>query len=271
MQTFYPFHFRGIPEPTVPLPFSCRSVGHYRTFPGWHNPPKVKSFVELFWGIHGSGTLRIDGRDAVMRADEVAFLFPGDLHHIVALDHWEYRWLTLDGHLATDVVKSFGLDRPPRGVGPCPSQLFERLSHELDDISPQGQRAASATAYEILTLACGHMAGEDAGVAERVRQCTHLIHQRFGDPDLNINALADAVGIHRTSLSRNFHGVMGITPIAYLTSFRVAKALKLLRETTLPIEAVARKTGFVRSNYFTRVIRKHTGMVPRAIRTKGWS
>ena len=271
MQKFYPFHFRGSTGPTVSLPISCRSVGHYVTFAGWHNPPAVKTFVELFWGIRGSGVFKIDRKEYCIKPDEVVVLFPGDIHHITAVDEWEFRWLTLDGVLAEKVARAFGLDRPPKIAGPCPEQLFTRLSNELDDISPQGQRAAGATAYEILTLACGRLTEENGGVARTVRQCINIIRERYGEPELNVSTLADEIGIHRTSLSRNFQSIMHTTPIAYLTSFRISRALKLLRETEFPIEEVARQTGFARGNYFTRVIRKHAGMIPREIRKKGWS
>lgn len=62
---------------------------------------------------------------------------------------------------------------------------------------------------------------------------------------------------------------MRISPIDYLTSYRVSRAVRLLREGELPVAEIARQAGFARGNYLTRVIRKRTGLTAREIRRRG--
>lgn len=254
----------------MPLPLACRSVGYYHTFPGWHNGSFVKPFVQLFWGVKGSGVFRLDGRDRRLDAGDVFVLFSGQEHHLTAIDSWDFRWMTLDGEMPDDVVRSFGIGSDPFPSGLCPEELFLRLSSEIVKISPQSQRIASATAYEILSLA--HRRTSDAPqAAERFDKSLQLIRRRYADPDFNISTLSREVGVHRTSLSQLFRDNLLMSPIEYLTSFRVGRAIKLLQESDLPIREVSLKCGFACPNYFANVVKRKVGLTPTQIRSEAHS
>jgi hypothetical protein len=54
---------------------------------------------------------------------------PGMEHHLRAKDEiWEYRWYTMDGPLAADIVAGFGLTADIYRVGRAPLRL---LPHAL--------------------------------------------------------------------------------------------------------------------------------------------
>ena len=171
--------------------------------------------------------------------------------------------MTLDGEMPDAVVKALGMTEQPFEAGRCPEELFARLSHEIEDVTPKGQLAASATAYEILTLAHPKL---DVPRSSHVSQCIYLIRRHYAMADLNVAWLAARVGIHRTNLSKLFHKKLRVSPIEYLTLFRVGKALKLIQGTDLAVKAIAEQTGFSCPSYFTNVIRKRTGMSPQEIR-----
>ncbi|MBN2711772.1 MAG: AraC family transcriptional regulator [Planctomycetes bacterium] len=261
----FPFKIRCTISPTISLPLACRSVGHFNVFPGWEDKKKRKGFAELFWGIKGCGVFVIDGRTEYLRANEVVVLFSGETHMISAKDDWEYRWLTLDGEMPDKMLRMLGLERKPKLAGPCPHELFALLEQKVEDVSPHGQRSASAVAYEILTLACSEP--EKSGRTERVMEkCIGIIKQNCASPDLNVTYLARQVGVHRTSLSKIFKASMKMSPLEYILSVRIGKALRLLKNTDLSVAEVAAQTGFSNSNYFTNVIKKHIGIPPSSFR-----
>lgn len=260
----YPYCMRQIPKPSIGLPIACRSVGHYSLFPGWQNRPTLKNCMELFWGIRGQGRFLLDGREILLKAGQVLVLFPGRVHNLKAITHWEFRWVTFDGAMPQAMAEALGLREEPFVAGRCPEELFARLSYEIEDISPKGQLAASATAYEILTLA---HARPQATEPSHVRYCIDLIRRHYGQHELNVTWLADKVGIHRTNLSKMFQEKLRVSPIEYLTLFRVGKALKLLQGTDWPVARIAQETGFSCPSYFTNVIRKRTGLSPAEIRS----
>jgi AraC-like DNA-binding protein len=265
IEKIYPYQLRHTMQPTIPLPIAVRSTGHYQALRGWRDKVARKDFLQVYWGIQGKGKFLARDREYTLQPMQFFVLYPGDLHDITALTDWEYRWFTLDGQLPEPLVRSFGFPDEPIPVGPCPVELFERLWHEIEDISPEGQRTASATAYEILCLALKRdRAGGDAN--NKYRQCIELIKRKYANPDLNVEALASELGMHRTSLSKLFKANMTMSPVEYLSLFRIGKAVKLLQGTNLPVHEVARLAGFSCPNYLTNVIKKRTGLTPRELR-----
>ena len=83
---------------------------------------------------------------------------------------------------------------------------------------------------------------------------------------MNVASLAAELGVHRTSLSKMFKANMTMSPVEYLSLFRIGKAVKLLQGTDLPVNEVARLSGFSCPNYLTNVIKRRTGMTPRELR-----
>ncbi|MAX27414.1 MAG: hypothetical protein CMJ19_23195 [Phycisphaeraceae bacterium] len=271
MQKMFPFHLRATLKPTISLPLACRSVGHYKVFPGWHNPGMRKDFCELFWGIKGEGQLLVDNQPVTLKPDHILVLYSGDLHHVTARDYWEYRWMTLDGQIPDQILQAFGFDNQTMYTGKCPEELFTRLSSEIHDISPHGQRIASTTAYEILSIAIStesdsQTQNKKSPSHQQMKQALTLIKKQYHNPDLNVTEIARQINIHRTNLSKLFKNKMKMTPIEYLSLYRVSRAIQLIQGTDLSFAQIANKTGFACPNYFTNVIRKRTGESPSTLR-----
>jgi transcriptional regulator GlxA family with amidase domain len=60
---------------------------------------------------------------------------------------------------------------------------------------------------------------------------------------------------------------VGVSPIAYLRRQRIERARRLLRETDLPVGAIALQVGFNDFSYFARTFREVVGVTPRGYRT----
>ena len=102
------------------------------------------------------------------------------------------------------------------------------------------------------------------GEAQRVvRQAMAYIHEHYTE-SFSREALAAAVGLNERYLTACFHQETGITPIAYLTRYRIQQARGLLERGELNITAVALTIGFGDPSYFARVFREEVGVTPRA-------
>ncbi|MFK4065875.1 cupin domain-containing protein [Streptomyces sp. NPDC029674] len=68
--------------------------------------------------------------------------------------------------------------------------------------------------------------------------------------------LASRAGVSRATLARRFTSLVGRAPMAYLTWWRMTRAATLLRDTSAPLDAVARQVGYsspyALSHAFTR-------------------
>lgn len=99
-------------------------------------------------------------------------------------------------------------------------------------------------------------------LAERVRD--FLEQQALGP--LTLEAVAAAAGASVAHVQRSFRAAYGLTVIEYLQLLRVRRAQALLRESDMPVEAVAAAVGFASASYFTRLFTRLTGAGPARFR-----
>jgi AraC-like DNA-binding protein len=258
--------YRPSKVPSVDLPFGARSVGHYVVPRGQVDAPAQRFFVQLYWGVEGRGRFLHRRRRFVLEPEQVFVYFPEDIHDVRALtDPWEYRWLTFDGLLNVQTVRSFGLARNVRRSGPCPGELFDQLEACIRSASPAVERHAATIAFSILTAACGTAAAavrQDAAVGD----CMDIIDNEYTDRNLTVQSLSVRLGVHRSILSRRFKEKAGSSPQQYIISRRLDKAMFLLKETDLRVSEIAYRSGFRDPNYFARAFKKTMGMTPLEFR-----
>lgn len=91
-------------------------------------------------------------------------------------------------------------------------------------------------------------------------------HQLSGA--LRVTDLARACGISVNTLERVFQKRIGKSPVAYIQSRRIDRALELLRGSDMPVKAVAHTVGMPDLQHFNKSVRRATGRSPRAWRTQ---
>lgn len=262
--------YRLSTSPTRPLPLNVRSAGHYRLPPGHRETRVPGNFFQVFWTVSGNGRFNVAGRFMEVPSGGLFYYAPGEAHEIFAGPAgWDYRWLTLDGPDSRRIVARHGLQRVQTGPA-CPEPLFERLDLALSDPTPDGERRASVLAYEILLrsgdrAAAVQPAGMGAHDAEVVRA---WIDTHFADARLNVAALAEKFGLHRSTLHRAFVGGNGVAPVRYLARLRLRRGLELLAGTCLPVAEVAVRCGIPDVAYFSKLVSRHTGYSPRDYRRR---
>jgi LacI family transcriptional regulator len=75
------------------------------------------------------------------------------------------------------------------------------------------------------------------------------------------------VPLSRRMLEHRFQKMARRTPYAEIVRIRMDRALRLLRETDLPLAEIAKRAGFASSIYLSKAFKKYTGVSPRAYRT----
>lgn len=86
--------------------------------------------------------------------------------------------------------------------------------------------------------------------------------------DWPVARLASVAGLSAAHFSREFKHAFGVPPHRYLLSRRIERAIRLLRETALPITEIAFLTGWASLGTFGRVFRDITGESPGALRER---
>lgn len=118
-------------------------------------------------------------------------------------------------------------------------QLLDHVNEDEDDLSPQDQ--------------------------EFINKLKNYINQNIDNQGLSVDSLSDHMNCSKSSLIRKVKGLTGLTPMAFLRTFRLNTAYEALLENNLSVSEVSYKTGFSDPNYFTTCFKKQFGKNPSQI------
>jgi len=96
-----------------------------------------------------------------------------------------------------------------------------------------------------------------------VRKGMAYVHEHYPEA-FTRETLARYVGVSEDYLTRCFRQELGLTPMAYLTRYRVSRAKELLAAGRKSVTEVAMAVGFSDTKYFSRVFRREVGVSPAA-------
>jgi AraC-like DNA-binding protein len=100
----------------------------------------------------------------------------------------------------------------------------------------------------------------------------HLLRARdhvdvhYGDPELDVPALARRAHVSTAHFSRCFKETFGETPHQYLQTRRIERAQELLRLTDLSVGEVCVAVGYASLGSFSATFKRTVGMSPTAWR-----
>ena len=106
-----------------------------------------------------------------------------------------------------------------------------------------------------------HRAQADPVVGRALR----MLHEDPARP-WTVAELAAQVGVSRATLARRFTELVGESPMAYLTGWRLALAADLLREPATTVGAVARRVGYGSSFALSAAFKRVRGVAPKEAR-----
>lgn len=222
-------------------------------------PPTKLDDVLAQTGYNGSGALVYGGPND----SQPCQLFCGHFEFDDAVLHPLLRDLPRCIHIPnTESMNSAWLESVMRFVG---AEVFaakpgaDAIVHRLSEIIfIQSVRAFVEQA--------GPHAGCLAGVTDA--QLSRALSQMHKAPGKGwtVESLAQAAGLSRTIFAERFSRLMGMTPLGYLTQWRMNLAHGLLREGGKPLIEIAETVGYHSESAFARAFRRHFGASPGGLR-----
>ena len=82
----------------------------------------------------------------------------------------------------------------------------------------------------------------------------------------SVEALAEEVGMSRSKFAEKFRTLVGESPLAYLTRWRMHSAARLLTDDSLTVGEVARRVGYESETAFSKAFRRVFGSAPGVYR-----
>lgn len=171
----------------------------------------------------------------------------------------EQKWVETCPHFS-EVLKGFRYFPS----GPV-SALALRIYHEsriTDSVAPL---IVEGLMLELLGQASRSLVKTPMRAPKWLTQARELLHGGFND-SLNLDELAQAVGVHPTHLARTFKKHYRTTVGEYVRRLRLDWAMRRLSETKDSIAEIASAAGFYDQSHFSHLFKQHTGFTPAEFR-----
>lgn len=170
---------------------------------------------------------------------------------------------TLEAYLAL-LEKNSKVDETANSIESEPSkEAIATTSAEAKATSAEAKEGSDEQTKA--TNSSTQLSPEDDAFMSRV---VSFIEEHIMDSEINVDDMASAAAVSRSSLNRKMKILVGVTPADFLREARIKRACSLLATTKMAISDIAYRCGFSDPKYFSRTFRQSTGMTPTDYRSK---
>lgn len=243
--------------------------------------PHAHDFLVLVFVEDGHGTVSIDGVDQRLHAGDVLALQPGRVVAPSAESDHGRSWtasFTPDAIPALGSVSPLAWTHEPllalfasgagRGIVPEPdrprwSSWFTELAAELEEPGRLGAHdAVSALMTRILVASARLAPSAPPALDALTARVFDQIEATFQQP-VSAGDVATALGYTPGHLTTALRQRTGRTLLDWITERRMTEVRRLLRETDLPLGAIAARTGLRDATYLVRRFKNRYGITPQ--------
>jgi len=246
-------------------------TGHERRGDDWCRRPRGTPTPLLVHTLSGQAAVRVAGeRHTTSAGDTVVWAAgaPQEFGGHAGTPPWEIVW----AHFRPRDHWRDWLGWPPLGAGvtriPAPQPRLrlrvEAALLEMDESAQSVSPRAADFALNALERAMLWLDAANPGpqqLDDRIHDAVLFVARHLAGP-LSVRAIADAVQLSPSRLTRLFTQHVGTSPARFVELRRIERAQALLAWSSLPIGAVADATGFSSQFYFATRFRAVTGTSP---------
>lgn len=280
----FPARDSGFPYLTYP----CSIPHDFTQVPlHWHED------MELVYIKKGVGTVSVDFIPCKVRAGDIIFICPGQLHLIQQFQQesmeyeniifplsllntrqmdasWEkYLSPVIHRQVALPMQLRPGMPGYPE-IASCLDQIdaIRRTFPEAYELFIKGKLfELFFLLYNLHLVSVPQAESSQQKTLDRMRQILKYLEQHYAEP-LTIQKMAEASGFSQSHFMKFFKNTFGMPFTAYLRDYRLTIASRLLLASEDTILNIASSTGFENLSYFNRTFRQKFGMTPREFRKR---
>lgn len=250
------------------------NIGEQNCPPSHAYGPATRDYYLIHFVLSGQGQIKcregvfqvLPGQGFLILPDEITY-YQADEN-----DPWHYAWVGYRGKLASCITAAAGLDGAHRIFAASdPLSAWAILQEMRADASQL--RLNQLTAAGSLLRFIARIAPQNdpqSSLSPAKGYCDKALWYLEGHYDraVSIQETADFVGLSRSHLYRLMLAECGRTPKEALLHIRMRHARRLLRETTLSLEHIARLIGLQTGAQLGVIFRQMHGQTPGQYRTK---
>jgi AraC-like DNA-binding protein len=102
---------------------------------------------------------------------------------------------------------------------------------------------------------------------QRIYRMLELIHRQPEAP-WTLESLGNRIGMSRATVARQFHKVVGMPPLQYISNWRMMKTHHMARYSTQSFDEIADQVGFSGARALSRAFQRKYGYTPSQLRKK---
>lgn len=230
--------------------------------------PARRSHYLIHFVLSGHGQLQCKEGNFNVYPGQGFLILPDEITYYQAdsADPWHYAWVGYRGRLAPHITSAAGLDAAHRIFTACDPSLIWQILQEMRADASQlrlNQLAASGSLLRFIA----HIAPQtdpQSSISPAKSYCDKALWYLEGhfNRAVSIQETADFVGLSRSHLYRLMLAEYGRTPKEALLHIRMRHARRLLCETTLSLEKIARLVGLQTGAQFGVIFRQTHGVTP---------
>ena len=238
----------------------------------WNNRNRKDKLCLIQYCIEGEGALEVEGiLYPILPGDAFVIDIPGENHYYLPSHSpcWEVLYLEFSKEclpLIWKIYRKLGPVVHITGESGLVDQMFSiyesTLKNELKTFF-ENTKAAYNLWMDLTSYALTCSDNEFL----KIDRAKAYIDQNYYNEELNLDLVAENVGMSKYYMCKEFHKEYGISPGKYIKELRISQACRLLTSNSnYTIEDIARMVGYSNNNYFGKVFKASKGITPDSFR-----
>ena len=243
--------------------------------------------IEIKYFYEGNSALMINSEVFIAKPGDIAIVNPYEIHSTVNIDQYSGRYyLIMVGLDFLNEVNQAALDLRYKFIGkskkiqnfiqgdPRLQAIILRVVEELGKQEENYRLAVQNLMSEFFVLLFRNyenkgnkqrFESENVKHVEVIAPALSKMHTDYAEK-FTLEELAELCNVSKYHFCRIFKRAMNVTPVQYLTEYRVDLAEAMLKDTKKSVSDVAWQCGFDDESYFSRCYKKIKGAPPKNVR-----
>lgn len=213
----------------------------------------------------GAGALHTPGRSVSLAAGDLFIIFPSAPHRIESTGDLEYMYISFIGTRTNHILDTLRIGGT--------NILFHDFGHlqpfwteAILSGSSMFNLASESVLLYTLSILANRLTKETPSprtATVTVSRIKKFIDDHFGDTDLSLERISEALSYNPKYISRTFKKEMRVSITDYINTIRIHQACILMDQGFTSIRDISLLCGFKDSLYFSRVFKREIGLSPR--------
>lgn len=231
----------------------------------------------LLYASETGGIVSVEGKSVRVEPGEALLVLPHQFHHYISLDEDRLHWIFVTFELAQGGGSLRLLSHQPLKPDHACLKLWDELLKHWKKSEEDSRSETLPILDHLLMRLCliapksrAAVAGNTEGAAppnDWIAKVESLVIRSISE-GLNLESVAQAVGISSRHLRTRFEEATGVSLRDYRSGYQLSRAIALMQNTNLRLGEIAELCGFNSQPVFNRFISRHAEQTPNKLRAE---